>query len=602
MTRMMRESGEIAPVRPRLVSGQLLEEEFEELLARDPSGRVAIEGPPLSGRTTALRHLCALFGDRAGIAWLDGDPFSGHEESLVVHTTARASDRAAARYALAPWGEDEWIEYLLSTSRDRCGSVIERLRRNPDRGFAGGSPALWRIVLDEMAADESIEDARSALRAGVLARYAPTELLGIGDRILLDGLGESTPIGPDRLFALRQVSVIVAADRLVERVACRSLGVRLTTGFLQHEILSEAGRIAAASPQALERLDELASASSAVWHATAASVLVASEIGWVPRSAPMDLDGAFLQAVRWPRVDLHGSDLRLANLRGADLTEANLAEVESSGANLSEAWLVRANLRGLRATGASLVQAVLAAADATGACFKGAQLTSCDLSETILVKADLTRADLRRACLAEAMLSESKLVDARIDGADFSGASLRDCYGAGLPLRRARLEGASFVGAVLVGCDLEGVQLDRPDFEGAFLVLAEMSRSRMMNPCFRGAELMNTGLADIDWEGADLREANLDGASFHLGSSRSGLVPAGLPPLEGSRTGFYRDAEIDLECCDPALVRRANLRFANLLGAKVEGTDFLLVDLRGALYDAAQREHFRRCGAILSPT
>jgi len=46
-------------------------------------------------------------------------------------------------------------------------------------------------------------------------------------------------------------------------------------------------------------------------------------------------------------------------------------------------------------------------------------------------------------------------------------------------------------------------------------------------------------------------------------------------------------------------VRKANLRGADLRGAQVFGTDFYLVDLRGARYSDHQAAHFRRCGAIL---
>lgn len=46
-------------------------------------------------------------------------------------------------------------------------------------------------------------------------------------------------------------------------------------------------------------------------------------------------------------------------------------------------------------------------------------------------------------------------------------------------------------------------------------------------------------------------------------------------------------------------IRKANLRGADLRGANVENTDFYLVDLRDAKYDAEQEAQFRRCGAIL---
>lgn len=39
--------------------------------------------------------------------------------------------------------------------------------------------------------------------------------------------------------------------------------------------------------------------------------------------------------------------------------------------------------------------------------------------------------------------------------------------------------------------------------------------------------------------------------------------------------------------------------FARLRGAVIDQTDFYLVDLRDAKYDADQAQHFRRYGAIL---
>jgi len=115
---------------------------------------------------------------------------------------------------------------------------------------------------------------------------------------------------------------------------------------------------------------------------------------------------------------------------------------------------------------------------------------------------------------------------------------------------------------------------------------------------FRHANLSETGLADIDWEGADLSGADLGGATFHLGSSRSGLVGSPIA-CEGSRTGFYTDDYEEKYFQHPEQIRKANLQCANLRGALVENVDFYLVDLRGAHYDPDQERHFRRCRAIL---
>ncbi|MCK6462183.1 MAG: pentapeptide repeat-containing protein, partial [Planctomycetes bacterium] len=110
--------------------------------------------------------------------------------------------------------------------------------------------------------------------------------------------------------------------------------------------------------------------------------------------------------------------------------------------------------------------------------------------------------------------------------------------------------------------------------------------------------LAHAKVADVAWEGADLRGADLDGAIFHMGSSRGGLVESFLAS-EGTRTGFYTDDFDEQHFKSPEEIRKADLRGADLRGAKVERTDFYLVDLRDALYDEAQELHFRRCRAIL---
>ena len=105
------------------------------------------------------------------------------------------------------------------------------------------------------------------------------------------------------------------------------------------------------------------------------------------------------------------------------------------------------------------------------------------------------------------------------------------------------------------------------DFSQAHMENALLTASSMHGANFQGAVLRGCGLADIDWEGADLREADFRGSTFHMGSTRSGLVGSDLP-CEGSRTGFYTDDYHDREFKDPRDIRKASLCNADLRAAR----------------------------------
>ena len=145
---------------------------------------------------------------------------------------------------------------------------------------------------------------------------------------------------------------------------------------------------------------------------------------------------------------------------------------------------------------------------------------------------------------------------------------------------------------------MEEMRLTDADFHDANLSGALLTGSRMPDANFRGAELRDAGLAEIDWPGACLRDVDLRGATFHLGTSRNGLVGSPIA-CEGSRTGFYTDDYHDQDIKPAEEIRKANLRGAELRGANIKDVDFYLVDLRDARYSQDQAEHFLRCRAIL---
>ncbi len=142
------------------------------------------------------------------------------------------------------------------------------------------------------------------------------------------------------------------------------------------------------------------------------------------------------------------------------------------------------------------------------------------------------------------------------------------------------------------------MHLSKADFHGAFMGRSDLTATIMPNSDWQEADLRSCGLAEVEWENADLRSADFSNASFHMGSTRSGLVGSVIAS-EGTRTGFYTDDYLDQDYKPPEEIRKANLCGCNLRGAKVEKTDWYLVDLRGANYTRKQAEHFARCGAIL---
>ena len=97
--------------------------------------------------------------------------------------------------------------------------------------------------------------------------------------------------------------------------------------------------------------------------------------------------------------------------------------------------------------------------------------------------------------------------------------------------------------------ELPGANFEGADLRGSYLTASSMHGAR-----FRAANLQETRLAEVDWEGADLQLIDFTGASFYMGSSRSGLV-GGTIASEGTRTGFYTDDYEDKNFKSPEEIR-----------------------------------------------
>jgi uncharacterized protein YjbI with pentapeptide repeats len=392
------------------------------------------------------------------------------------------------------------------------------------------------------------------------------------------------------------VRIMLAGDRLARLLEEKSGSKRLKQRLPRDLVKAVAG---VASPLALQNLSRWAAKGPVDCQPMAASVLHAADAKWVPdQRSPPCLSGAYLEGAAWKGVNLRGARIDGSDLSNSDLTEAILDEALATQASFREAMLHGASLVKMQGAGADFAMAVLTPVRAHSAVFRYATLAEADFGGSSLRNVDFHSANMAGARLVRTDLSYATMTGALIDGADFSSSDLRWSCLDGLPLRNALFAGATCAHAHLEGCDLEAMDLPDGDFAEANLHGAFLTGSRMPRASFAGACLQGAGLADVEWEEVDLRNADMRGCTFHLGSSRSGLVGSPIA-CEGSRTGFYGDEFDEQTYRAPEEIRKANLCRADLRNASLEGTDFYLVDLRGAKYDRGQLEHLRRCGAIL---
>jgi uncharacterized protein YjbI with pentapeptide repeats len=607
-----------AAVRPRVISPEtgdavLLEDEVADWL-KSRSRRLGIVGGPGSGKTTARQHLAAVFGPVEGVQWLD-DPDAVDFVTLgrtVYVRTSPLGEPECALLTLAPWSDDELLEYCLKRYPEKCSSILRRCQGMPDRDRLEGVPALWAIVLEALATDEAVSDWRrifadrlSSVLPDTLTRPARAYCLGVSldykdtaERALrtLSRAGWNL----DRLPWLghRAVQMSFAAIEVLARLEENGHIFFLSKKW-PTELLDETANVLSGSVAAAHRLVDVVERKFEQYHATAASLLHAMNRGWQPpQRTRARLTGAVFRGASWPGINLSKAKLDDVDLSFANLTAANLHAVTASRISLRRASLQKSNLSKAKLSNAVFSQADVAGALANQSDCRGADFQDANLCRVNFFKAELQGADFTGAICIETDFTGSSLSRATLTGADLSRADLRHAQLAHVRLCETTLSGARLAGASMVEADLEGVNYPGGDFENVDLTGAYLTGSFMPQANFRGAKLCRAGLADVSWEGADLRDADFTNCAFHLGSSRSGLVGSPIA-CEGSRTGFYTDDFLEQDFKSPEEIRKADLRGADLRGALVHNADFYLVDLRGARYTSDQADHFRRCGAIL---
>ena len=588
-------------------------------LEQGAHGILRIIAPPGGGKTTALGHLRAALPAKCSIRLFDANQEAMAEQAAKSELVILAAEEfdpamdALDSFELCPWTTDDCLEYLAARHRTRLAEVMKRICQDSSLAMLKGSPELLTFAMDRMAADSSLTSAMEVLRQ-VIATLNISESIRESLMILCcDRLGirASELLLPEeikspaltmeqaRWFRHAAVQRIFLAEWIAEELARRKIPLcldKMSSRMVLHEIASAV----ASRGHAIETLNHLiADDPQHPAVAMAASILLRVNPTWRPAGkSPLNLAKADLRSAQWAKINLES-----ARLTGADFTDADLAGANLHHVDAARVKLVRANLRDARLITAKFSQASFAGADLTQAvCDRTnlwhADFTGATLAFAYLSEADLEKANLHNAVLRGAHLRYARLRDANFDGADFSDADLREIRLDHAQMNRATWNRASFCNAALYRCNLEGLEISGVDFSRARLINSLLTGTHIIDGKFSGASLVRAGLAEIDWENADLRDADLTHASFHLGSSRSGLVGSTIPG-EGSRTGFYTDEFSEQDFKSPEEIRKASLRGADLRGAKVEDADFYLVDLRDAKYNDTQRQHFAACGAIL---
>ena len=194
-------------------------------------------------------------------------------------------------------------------------------------------------------------------------------------------------------------------------------------------------------------------------------------------------------------------------------------------------------------------------------------LAGADLSDADFRNADLTD-NVRVLVPGQPLGMKADFSRATLAGADFTGAVLRDANFAG-----ADIESAIFTDAELYKSNFTYARGRGPNFERAHLSGSDFSHASLRGPIFAGARLRgsnfsyaylygaiftNADLPEVDFSDANIRYANLEGASVEsdrlskardlfgsrpweskLFSASKSLSPIDFDPLDITRVGGF---------------------------------------------------------------
>ncbi len=610
-------------VSPRVFSNDsgdkvLLADQIDLIMSSRDHAVIRISGV---GKSTAIKFLQDLYGQRPDLIFDDDGTRLEISEIRAFEITTREIVKADVVLPLAGWDKDDVIEYLLARNPTACKSVLSRIEDSSFQ-FCDGSPEVWSYILDQMLAGETGktlgEMGFDLLRSNIenacdnKKRETPNaakSLNGSAVRAVLFDLLMNRPL-KDVLSTTSEFIAGGKAIRLLQHQEIRDQLIGKEMAKRLHN-LDESALSLQLPPKALSicarRIENSAPVMTLVRKTCAksysvggaASLLLACDPNWKPANlSKCSFAKAHLDGARWNGSRLLECNLNMASFRNSQFREANLRQSNLNGADFADSDLTGAVLYKVNANHGSFSNCILTGVITNEAVWRHAllrnanldeaTLTSGDFDHAILIDASFVRSDLRRATFCMAILERTDFSFANCMGADFSQCDLRSTIFFETNCVHARFDESN----------LEDTDLLSIDLGNAYCRKALFSGSRMRGANLQKAQLNGARMAEIDWEACNLSGADLRNCDFHYGSTRCGLVDSPYPS-HGTRTGFYTDDYDDRHFRKPEEIRKANLRGCDLRDAKIEGTDFYLVDLRDAKLDKSQRKKLAASGAIL---
>ncbi len=449
-----------ARVRPRVLSSETgealpLTDFVGPILAGGGSGAIRIQGPPGSGKTTALEHLAGVVPPHLSVSFLD-EPHRPVQLLLAADWLARAIKDRAEGEALA-----------VALPRDLVLEAASRIADDSD-----SVDRLRSLINDcDVRIHPMVASLLHALRFGWKPNWPPPRLAGAY-------LEEA---------AWAEINLAGANMRDADLAGANLRGSRLDRANLEDANLIGAHLDGSSMPGAALNKADLSRASLPHVYAERS------------RFESARLVGASLIRAKLERAILVDADLSDTRLSGASLVGADLRSAKLEGADFSEADLSGAILKGLTLSGAQF----------TSTRFTGADLTRCNLEGMVLPGAVFADAELR-----DALLTGSHMPGADFRGARLRAAGLAEVEWEGVDLRGADLREAAFhLGSSrsgLVGSPIacEGSRTGFYTDDWSEQDFKSPEEIRKANLC--GADLRGARIDDVDFYLVDLRGAHLD--------------------------------------------------------------------------------------------